>query len=67
MRKQKVKSIRDQIEIYKHLSDVHRSQFDQRRQIEWKVFLSTLGIFATILVGKYANAIEYPVEVKVLE
>jgi hypothetical protein len=32
------------VDILKAISQVHRSQFDERRHYEWRVLLLTLGV-----------------------
>lgn len=46
------------IDIYKFISLTHRKEFHERRKYEWRVFFSTLGIYSSIIVGKFTtNAI----------
>jgi len=47
----------DKIEILIELSNTHRNQFNERRKYEWKVFLSSIGLYTAILSAKLTNGI----------
>ena len=44
----------------KHLSSIHRGQFDERRKYEWKVLLSTLSFYVLPAFAKFSNNIKLP-------
>jgi hypothetical protein len=50
----------NKVDALKAISNVHRSQFNERRQYEWKVLLLTLGIYAAILASKYTGSVHIP-------
>jgi len=48
------------VELLKGISDIHRSQFDERRRYEWRVLLSTLGFYVGTIGAKLASKITLP-------
>src|ERR1043166_5448868 len=40
-----------EIDILKHLSSIHRSQFDIRQKLEWKVIFTALTFYVLVPVG----------------
>jgi hypothetical protein len=48
------------VDTLKAISSIHRSQFDQRRRIEWRVFVSTLGVYAAIIGASLTGDVELP-------
>ncbi|NQU10982.1 hypothetical protein HQ590_09345, partial [bacterium] len=49
----------EQLDALKHLSDVHRAQFRERRSIvEWRCFFTTLTFFVLTLFAVYKGDVE---------
>lgn len=48
------------VELLQNLSETHRSQFVERRKYEWKVLVSTCGIYAVVLGAKFTGEISLP-------
>lgn len=48
------------VDLHKTISQIHRSQFDERRRYEWRVLTYSLGIYVAVLVGKYTGEVKFP-------
>lgn len=48
------------VEVLGKIASVHRAQFDERRKYEWKVLLSTLGVYAASVVAKLTGRVSLP-------
>lgn len=46
------------IDGLKHISQVHRSQFDERRKTEWKIVFTVLAFYFGIITAKITNSID---------
>ena len=50
----------EKINALKHLSDIHRDQFNERRRYEWKAFLTLLTFYVLCVAGKYGTTNNFP-------
>jgi len=48
---------KNQIEILRSISVIHRNQFDKRRDYEWRVIFATLGIFTASAAAKLTGQV----------
>jgi hypothetical protein len=53
--------IETKTDILKSLADSHRSQFDQRRTIEWRIIFATLGFYRGTTAAVLAKDISLPI------
>jgi hypothetical protein len=48
------------VPLIQGISETHRSQFDERRNYEWKVLITNLGVYAVVLGAKFTGDITLP-------
>jgi hypothetical protein len=53
-------TISEKVDVLKHISQIHRQQFDERRKYEWKAFYTTLTLYVLIAVSKFDNDLNVP-------
>ncbi len=49
--------LKDKLECLKFISQVHRSQFDERRRYEWKIVFTSLSFYALCVAAIYGGKI----------
>lgn len=50
----------DKLEWLRYLSQIHRSQFDERRKYEWKAFLTLLTFYVLCAASKLSGKVPIP-------
>lgn len=48
----------DKLDSLKHISQIHRSQLDERRKYEWKIFLASISFYVLTVAAIYKDKIE---------
>ncbi len=44
----------------KHISKIHRSQLDERRKYEWKIFLASISLYVLSVAAVYKGDVQLP-------
>ncbi|MCK4698204.1 MAG: hypothetical protein KAT53_07875 [Dehalococcoidia bacterium] len=52
--------LRDKLECLKFISQIHRSQFDERRRYEWKIVFTALTFYVLCVAAIYGGNITLP-------
>jgi len=56
-----IKNVRnDKLDGLKHLSQIHRSQLDERRKYEWKIFLASISLYVLSVAAVYKDNVTLP-------
>jgi hypothetical protein len=52
--------LKDKLDCLKYISQIHRSQFDERRKIEFKILFSTLSFYILSVAAIYGGKVQLP-------
>lgn len=51
---------KEKLDCLKFIAQIHRSQFDERRRIEWRIVFTTLTFYVLIVAAKYGGDYTLP-------
>lgn len=52
--------LKDKIECLKFISQIHRSQFDERRRYEWKIVFTSLSFYVLCVAAVFGGEVTLP-------